>query len=166
MDCSMPGFPVLHYLWEFIQAHVHWIDDANKLFHHLSSPSPPAFNLSSIRVFSNESALCIWWPKYWSFSFSSIPSDEYSGLISFRIDWFELLEVQGILKSLFQHHSWKSSVLWWSAFFMIQLSHPYMTIGKTIALTVWTFFGRVIDVCFLIHCLGLSQLFFQGASVF
>ena len=95
----------------------------------------------SIRVFSNESALYIRWPKYWSFSCSKSPSNEYSGLISFRIDWFELLAVQGTLKSLLKHHSSKASILWRSAFFMIQLSHPYMTTGKTITMTRWTFVG-------------------------
>ena len=93
----------------------------------------------SIRVFSNELALCIWWPKYWSFSFSISPSNEYSGLISFIIDWLDLLAVQGTLKSLLQHHISKASILWLSAFFMAQLSHPYMTTGKTIALTRWNF---------------------------
>ena len=92
-----------------------------------------------IRVFSSESVLCIRWPKYWSFSFSISPSNEYSGLISFRIDWLDLLAVQGTLKSLLQHHSSKASILWCSAFFIVQLSHPYMTTGKTIALTIWTF---------------------------
>ena len=92
----------------------------------------------SIKVFSNESILCIRWPKYWSFSFSISPSSEYSGLISFRMDWFDLLAVQGTLKSLLQHHSSKASILWCSAFFMVQLSHPYMTTGKTITLTRWT----------------------------
>ena len=95
----------------------------------------------SIRVFCNESVLCIRWPKYWSFSISL--SNEYSGLISFRIDWFDLLEVQGTLKSLLQHHSLKTSILWHSAFFIVQLSHPYMTTGKTIALTRQTFVGKV-----------------------
>ena len=99
----------------------------------------------SIRVFSNESALCIRWPKYWSFSFSISPSKEYSGLVSFRIDWFDLLAVQETLKSLLQHHSSKVSVLRYSAFFMVQLSHPYMTTGKTIALTRWTFVGKVME---------------------
>ena len=99
----------------------------------------------SIRVFSNESALCIRWPKYWSFSFSISPSSEYSGLISFRIDWFGLV-VQGTLKSLFQHHSTKTSILRRSAFFIVQLSHPYMTTGKTIALTRWTFVGKVMSL--------------------
>ena len=105
---------------------------------------PPVF--PSIRVFSNESAHRIRWPKYWSFSFSISPSNEYSGLIFFRIDWFDLLAVQGTLKSLLQHHNSKASILWHSAFFMIQLSHLYMIIGKTIALTIWTFVGKVISL--------------------
>ena len=110
----------------------------------------------SIRIFSNESTLHIRWPKYWSFSFSTSPSNEYSGLISFRIDWFDPLPVQGTFKSLLQHHSSKASVLQCSAFFMVQLSHPYMTTGKTIALTRWTFVGKMMSLLFLIHCLGLS----------
>ena len=117
----------------------------------------------SVRVFSNESALHIRWPKYWSFSFSISPSNEYSGLISFRMDWIGLLAVQGTLKSLLQHHSSKASILQHSAFFIVQLSHPYMTTGKTIALTRRTFVGKV---CFLICCLGWSYLSFQGPSVF
>ena len=103
---------------------------------------------SSIRVFSNESVLCIMWPNYWSFSFSISPPNEHSGLISFRIDWRYLLEVQGTLKSLFQHHSSKASILWSSAFFIIQLSHPYMTTGKTIALTRWNFVSKVMSQLF------------------
>ena len=102
----------------------------------------------SIKVFSNESVLCIRWPKYWSFSFSISPSNEYSGLISFRMDWFDLLVVQGTLKSLPQHHSSKASVLWGSAFFTVQLSHPHMTTGKTIALTIWIFVGKVMSLLF------------------
>ena len=102
----------------------------------------------SIRVFSNESALRIRWPKYWSFSFSISPSNEYSGLISFRMDWFDLLAVQGTLKSLLQHHSLKASILCCSAFFIVQLSHPYMTTGKTIALTRWIFVGKVMSQLF------------------
>ena len=102
----------------------------------------------SIVVFSNESALHIRWPKYWSFSFSISPSNESSGLISFRVDWFDLLAVQGTLKSLLQHHSSKASVLWHSVFFVVQLSHPYMTTGKTIALTRWTFVGKVMSLLF------------------
>ena len=107
---------------------------------------------SSIRVFSNKSALCIRWPNYWSFSFNISPSNEYSGvrneleMISFRMDWLGLLAVQGTLKSVLQHHSSKASILWHSAFFIVQLSHPYMTTGKTIALTRWTFVGKVISL--------------------
>ena len=104
---------------------------------------------SSIRVFSNESLLHIRWPNYWSFSFSISPSNEYSGLISFRMDWLDLLAVQGTLKSLLQHHSSKASILQHSAFFIVQLSHPYMTTGKTIALTRWTFVGKVMSLLFI-----------------
>ena len=113
--------------------------DATQPSHPLSTPSPPAFNLSQHQGFSSESVLCIKWPKYWSFSFSISPSHEYSGLISFRIDWLDLLAVQGTLKSLLQHQSSKASILRRSAFFMVQLSHPYMTTGKTIALMRRTF---------------------------
>ena len=102
----------------------------------------------SIRVFSNESALCIRWPKYWSFSFNISPSNEHPGLISFRMDWLGLLAVQGTLKSLLQHHSSKASILWRSAFFIVQISHPYMTTGKTIALTRGTFVGKVMSLLF------------------
>ena len=102
----------------------------------------------SIRVFSNESALCIRWPKYWSFSFNISPSNEHPGLISFRMDWLDLLAVQGTLKSLLQHHSSKASILQHSSFFTVQLSYPYMTTGKTIALTRWTFFGKVMSLLF------------------
>ena len=109
----------------------------------LLPPIPP-----SIRVFSNESALCIRWPKYWGFSFSISPSNEYSGLISFRMDWLDLLAVQGTLKSLLQHHSSKASILQHSDFFIVQLSHPYITTGKTIALTRQTFFGKVMSLLF------------------
>ena len=109
----------------------------------LLPPIPP-----SIRVFSNESAFHIRWPKYWSFSFSISPSNEYPGLISFRMDWLDLLAVQGTLKSLLQHHSSKASILWCSAFFRVQLSHPYMTTGKTTALTRWTFVGKVMSRLF------------------
>ena len=109
----------------------------------LLPPIPP-----SIRVFFNESTLHMRWPKYWSFSFSIIPSKEHTGLISFRMDWLDLLAVQGSLKNLLQHHSSKASILWCSAFFIVQLSHPYMTTGKTIALTRWTFVGKVISLLF------------------
>ena len=108
----------------------------------------PPSNFPSIRVFSNESVLCIRWPKYWSFSFSIIPSNEYSGLLSFRMDWLDLLAVQGTLKSLLQHHSSKASILQHSAFFIVQISHPYMTTGKTIALTIHTFVGKVMSLLF------------------
>ena len=114
-----PGFPVLHHVREVAQTQVHRVSDAIQPSHPLSSPSPPAFNLPSIRVFSNETVLCIKWPKYWSFSFSVSPFNEYSGLISFRMDWLDLLAVQGTLKSLFQHHSSKASILWYSAFFIV-----------------------------------------------
>jgi len=119
----------------------------------------------SIRAFSNKSALRIRWPKYWSFCFSIISSKEIPGLISFRMDWLDLLAVQGTLKSLLQHHSSKVSTLWLSAFFIFQLSHPYMTTGKTIAFTKWTFVDKVMSLL-LICCLGWSQLSFQGVSVF
>ena len=122
------------------------IESVIQPLHPLLRSSPFAFILPSIRAFSNESALLIKWPKYWSFSFS--PSYEYSGLISLRIDWFNLLAVQETLKSLLQHHNLKASVLWHLAFFMVQLPHPYMTTGKTIALTRWTFVGRVISLLF------------------
>ena len=148
MDHSMLGFPVLHHLLEFAQTYVHWVSDAIQPSHPLSPSSPPAFNLSSIGVFSNESALPIRSLKYWNFSFSISPSNEYSGLISFRIDWFDLLPIQGTLKTLFQHHGSKASFLWSSAFFMVQLSDPYMTTGKTIALTIETFVGKVMSLLF------------------
>ena len=144
MDCSMPGFLVHHQFLELAQTHVHQASDAIQPFSPLSSPSLPAFNLSQHQVFSSESVLCIRWPKYWSFSFSISLSNEYSGLISFRIDWFDLA-VQGTLKSLLQHHSSKESILQHSAFFVVQLSHPYMTAGKTIALTIWTFVSKVMS---------------------
>ena len=115
---------------------------------HLNLCHPFLLQLSiftSIRVFSNESVLPIKWPKFWSFSFSISPSNEYSGLISFRIDWLDFLAIQGTLKSLLQHHSSKASILWCSAFFMVQLSHPHMTTGKTIALTKWTLVGKVVS---------------------
>ena len=127
---------------------------SNHLIHwHLLLLLPSVF--PSIRFFSNESVLCIRWPKYWSFSFSTSPSSEYSGLISFRIDWFDLLAIQGTLKSLLQHHSSKASILWLSAFFIVQHSHLYMTIGKTIALTRWTFVGKEMSLLFNM----LSRLF-------
>ena len=119
----------------------------------------------SIRVFSNESALLIRWPMYWSFSFSISPSNEYSGLISFRMDWLDLLAVQGTLKSLLQHHISIASILQCLAFFMVQLPHPYMATGKTIALTIWTFVCKVMSLLFNMRSRFVIA-FFQGASVF
>ena len=152
MGCCTPGFPVLHYLLEFAQRQVHWVGGAIQPSHPLLSPSifqsavllPSVF--PSIRVFSNESALRIRWPKYWSFIIS--PSNEYSGLISFRMDWLDLLAVQESLKSLLQHYSSKASILQHSAFFVVQLSHAYVTTGKTIALTTWTFVGKEMSLLF------------------
>ena len=133
---------------------------------HLILYSPLLFQSSlfpSIKVFSNKLALRIRWSKYWSFSFSINPSNElYSGRISFRIDWFDILTVQGTFESLLKHHSSKASILQCSAFFMVRLSHPYMTTGKTIALTRWIFVGKVMSLLFNV----LSLLFFQGARVF
>ena len=148
MDCSIPGLPVPHQLLEFTQTHVHWVGDAVQRSHPLSSPSPLAFELSQHEDFSNESALHIRWPKYWSFSFSISLFNEHSGMISFRMDWLDLLAVQGTLKSLLQHHSSKASILRRSAFFTVQLSHPFMTTGKTIALTRRTFVGKVMSLLF------------------
>ena len=147
MHCSTPGFPIHLQLLELAQTHVHRVSDATQPSHPLLYPSS-AFSLSSIRGFSNESVLHIRWPKYWRFRFSISSSNEYSGLISFRIVWFDLLVVQGPLKILLQHHSSKASTLWCSAFFIIQLSHPYMTTGKTIALARRTFAGKVMSLLF------------------
>ena len=146
MNCSMPGLPVHHQLPEFIQTHVHQVGDAIQPSHPLSSlllrPSIPP----SIRVFSNESTLRMRWPKYWSFSLSISPSNEDPGQISFRMDWLDLLAVQGTRKSLLQYHSSKALILRCSAFFTVQLSHTYMTTGKTIALARWTFVGKVMSL--------------------
>ena len=144
----MPGLPVHHQNLEFTQTHVHLVDDA---IQHLIlcrpllllPPIPP-----SIRVFSKESTLRMRWPKDCSLSFSISPSNEHPGLISFRMDWLDLLAVQGTLKSLLQHHSTKTSIFRWSSFFTVQLSHPYMTTGKTIALTRRTFVGKVMSLPF------------------
>ena len=149
MDWSMPGLPVHQQLPEFTQIHLHWVVMPSNHFilcHPLLllPPIPP-----NIRVFSNESTLCMRWPKYWSFSFNIIPSKEIPGLMSFRVDWLDLLAVQRTLKSLLQHHSSKASILWHLAFFTVQPSHPYMTTGKTIALTRQTFAGKVMFLLFL-----------------
>ena len=148
MDCSMPGLPAHHQLLELTQTHVHWVSDVIQPSCPLSSPRLPPSIFPSIRVFSNESALPIRCPKYWSFSFNISPSSEYSGLISCRMDWLDLLAVQGTLKSLLQHHSSKALILWRSAIFIVQPSHPYMTTGKTIALTRWTFVGKIMFLLF------------------
>ena len=147
-DCSTPGLPVHHQLAELAETHVHWVGDATQPSYPLSSPSPPPSIFPSIRIFSNESALHIRWPKYWSFSFNISPFNEHPGLISFRMDWLDLLAVQGTLKSLLQHHISKASILLRSAFFTVQLSHPYMTTGKTIASTRWTFVAKVMSLLF------------------
>ena len=151
MDCSMPGLPVHHQLPESIEL----VMSSNHLILRHPLLLPPSI-FPSIRVFSNESVLQIRWSKYWSFSFSISPSNEYPGLISFRMDWLDLLAVQGTLKSLLQHHSSKASILWPSAFFIVQLSHPYMTTGKAIALTRWTFVGKEMSLLFnmLLYLLG------------
>ena len=146
MNPSRPGLPVHHQLPEFTQTHVHRVSDAIQPSHpcrplFLLPPIPP-----SIRVFSKESTLCMRWPKYWCFSFSIIPSKEHPELISFRMDWLDLLAVQGTLKSLLQHHSSKALILRRWAFFTVQLSHPYMTTGKTIVLTRQTFVGKVMSL--------------------
>ena len=146
MDCSMPGFPVHHQLPEFAQTHVHRVGDVILCCPLLFLPSI----FPRIRVFSNESVLHIRWPKYWSFSFSfSVsPCNEYSGLIFFKIDWFDLLAVQATLKSLLQHHNSKASILQCSAFFMVQFSESYVTTGKTTALTIQTFIGKILSLLF------------------
>ena len=148
MNCSMPGLPVHHQLREFTQMQVHRVGDAIQPSH----PLRPLLFLSpvchSIRIFSSESTLHIRWPKYWSFSFSIIPSKEIPGLISFRMDWLNLLAGRGTLKSLLQHNTLKWSIFWHSAFFTVQLSHPYMTTGKTITLTRRTFVGKVMSLLF------------------
>ena len=146
MNRSTPGLPVHHQLPEFTQTHIHRVSDAIQPSH-LCCPLLllPTIH-PSIRVFSNESTLLMKWPKCWSFSLSISPSNEHPGLISFRMDWLNLLAVQGTLKSLLQHHSSKASILQCSAFFTVQLSQPYMTTGKTIALTRWTFVGKVMSL--------------------
>ena len=147
MNCSTPGLPVHHQLPEFTQTHVHRVGDAIQPSHPLLSPSPPAPNPSHHQSLFNESTLHMRWTKYWSFIFSISPSKEHPGLISFRMDWLDLLAVQGTLKCLLQHHSSKASILRCSAFFTVQLSHPYMT-TETIALTRQTFVGKVMFLFF------------------
>ena len=144
MNRSMPGLPVHHQLLEVTQIHIHRVSDAIQPSHPLSTPFPPAPNPSQHQSLFNESTLHMRWPKYWSFSFSIIPSKGIPGLISFRMDWLDLLAGQGTLRSLLLHHSSKASILQRSASFTVQLSHPYMTTGKTIALTRWTLVGKVM----------------------
>ena len=141
MNCSTPGFPVLKLM------SIESAMPSNHLILCLPLFLLPSV-FPSIRVFSNELALCIRWPKYWSFSFNIRPSNEHTGLSSFRMEWLDLLAAQGNLKSLLQHHSSKASILWHSAFFIVQLSHPHMTTGKTIALTRWTFADKVMSLLF------------------
>ena len=147
MDYSTPGFTVHHQLPELAQTHVHRVGDASShlifcrplLLHLQSFPAKGSFQMS---------VLHIRWPKWWSFSFSISPSNEYSGLIFFRMDWLDLFAIQGILRSLLQHYSSKASILWYSVFFILQLSHPYMTTGKTTALTRWTLISKVMSLLF------------------
>ena len=148
MDCTTPGLSVHHQLPEFTQTHVHCVSDAMQPSHPLSSPSPPSFNPCLHQGLFSKTVLHIRWPKYWSFSFNFRSSNEYSGLISSRMDWLDLLAFQGTLKSLFQHHSSKGSILQCSAFIIVHLSHPCMTTGKTIALTRQTFVGKVMSLYF------------------
>ena len=144
----MPRFPVHHQIPSLLKLmSIKSVMPSNHLILCHPLVLPPSF-FPSIRVFSNESILHIRWPKYWSFNFNISPFSEYSGLISFRIDWLDLLTVQGTLKRLLQHHSSKASILWCSAFFIVQLPHPYMTTGKTIALTRWTFVCKVTSLLF------------------
>ena len=167
MNCSTPGLPVHHQLPEFTQTQVmeSMMPSSHLILCHPLLLLPSIF--PSIRVFSNESALYIGWPKYWSYSFSISPYNKYSGLISFRIDWLDLLALQGTLRSLLQHHSSKASILQGSAFFTVQLSHPYMTTGKIIALIRRTFVGKVMSLLFnmlsrlVITFLPRSQLYFN-----
>ena len=160
----MPGLPVHHQLQELAQTHVHQVGDAIQPSHSLC----PLLLLPSIfpriRVFSNESVLCIRWPMYWSFSFSISPSNEYSGLISFRMDWLDLPAVQGTLKSLLQNQSSKASILWRSAFFMVQLSRAYTPTGKAIALNIWTLVGKVMFLPF--NTLSRFIIAFLPRSIF
>jgi len=147
MDCSTPGLPVYHQLSELTQTHVHLVGDAIQPSH-LCCPFLPPSIFPSIRVFTSESTLRMRWTKYWSFSFNISLSNEQPGLISFKMDWLDLLAVQGTLNNLLQHHSSKASILRRSAFFTVQLAHPYITTRKTIALTRWTLVGKVMSLLF------------------
>ena len=165
MDCSTPGFPVHHQLLEFAQTHVHWVSDAIQLSHPLSSPSPLAFNLSQHRGLFQWLSSSPQVAKVLEFQLQISPSNEHPGLISLRMDWLDLPAIQGTLKSLLQHHTSKASILLHSAFLIVQLSHPYMTTGKTIDLTRWTFVSKVMSLLFNI----LSRLvtaFLPRSSIF
>ena len=148
MDCSMPFLHVRHQFLEFTQTHVYWVSDAIQPSHLLSSPSPSAFNLSQHQGLFKWVSSSHDVPKYWSFTFNISPSNEHPRLISFRMDWLDLLVVQGTLKSLLQHHSSKASILQHSVFFKVQLSQPYMTTGETTALNRHTFVGKVMSLLF------------------
>ena len=154
----MPGFPVHHQLLKLAQTHVHQISGGRSKYHNLCCLLFLLLLIfPSIRAFSNESVLHIRWSKYWNFNFSISPPNEYSEMISFRMDWLDILAVQGTLKSILQHHSSKASIIWHSALYMVQLSHSYITTGKTIALTRWTFISKVVTLVFNI----LSRLVIQ-----
>ena len=148
MDCSLPGLPVHHQLPEFIQIHIHWVGDAIQASHPLSFPSPPTFSLSRHQGLFQWVSSSHQVAKVLEFHFSISPPNEYSGLISFRMDWLDFLAVQGTLKSLLQNHSSRASILWRLGFFIVQLAYPYMTTGKIIALTRWTFVGKVMSLLF------------------
>ena len=164
MDCSTPGFPLLHHLSEFAQTHVHWVGDAIQPSHPLSSPSPPALNLSQHQGLFQWVSSSHQVAKVLELQLQHQSFNGYSGLISFRIDCFDLA-IQGTLKSLLKNHNSKASVIQCSALFMVQLSHPYMTTEKTVTLTRQTFATKQC-FCFLIHCLDFSLFFFHGANVF
>ena len=151
MDCNTPGLPVHQQLLEITQTHIPWVRDAIQPSHSLSSPSPPALNLSQHQGLFKWVRSSHRWPKYWSFSLSISPSNECSRLISFRMDWLDLLAAQGTPKSLLQHRTSKASILQCSAFLIVQISHQYMTTGKTIALTRWTFGGKVMSLLFALN---------------
>ena len=164
VNCSTSGLPVHHQLPESTQTHLNRVGDAIQSSYPLSSPSPPALNLSQYQGLFKRSTLHTRWPKYWSFRFNISPSNEHPGLISFRMDWLDLLAVQGTLKNLLQHHSSKASILRCSAFFIVQLSHPHTTTGKTIALTRWTFVDKVMSLLF--NMLSRLVITFFPRSVF
>ena len=165
MNRISPGLPVHHQLPEFTQTHVHWVSDAIKPSHPLPSPSPPALNLSQHQGLFKWVSSSHQVPKYWGFSFNINPYNEYPGLISFRMHWLDILAVQWSLQSLLQHHSSKASIPQHSAFFIVQLSHLYMTTEKTIALTRWTFVDKVMSLLFNMPC-RLVITFLQGVSVY